>query len=74
MSDTRKFHRNRYREAVQWLQAIITLVFLLLIYVARGQFDNSFSASRTPDTPPIGAVEQESYWNDDFDYGFSASK
>lgn len=75
MSDNKVPHsRNRYREAVQWIQAITTTLILVMVYVSRGHFESSFSASKTPENPPIGAVQQESYWSDDFQYGFSASK
>lgn len=66
--------RNRLHEATQILQALVTLVVLVIIYLSRNFFSADVTASSIPETPPMNNFPQKSYWNNDFQYGFQGEK
>lgn len=71
MSNRNSFgHKNRFRTAAQWIQALTTLGILLILYLSRNLFGGGELAAQVPSTPPIGDVQQVSYWNEGMGFGF----
>lgn len=74
MSSSNSFwHKNRFRTAAQWIQALTTLSILTILYLTRNFFGGELEA-KVPTIPPLQNVEQNSYWNEDFWYGFRWEK
>lgn len=47
-----------------------TLLVLGLLYASRNLFGGEVANGSMPDTPPLPPVQQNSYWNENFGYGF----
>lgn len=70
MSTNNSLHKNRWKSAAQWIQAVTTLGILVILYSSRNLFGGEVATGQTPDTPPLQNFPQKSYWNEDFGYGF----
>ena len=71
MSNRNSFgHKNRFRTAAQWIQALTTLGILSILYLSRNLFGGGELAAQVPVNPPVGEVQQASYWNEEMGFGF----